>query len=132
MSELHSKLNTEALAFKEEWPYIPHLTIVKMSAEPAAQTAFQMAREALVPLFGKPPHPAGKVDLCARRHPRRTLSTAGSIWPPLGRSVANAWFRDNLLVITALLPRSSYSRRINMALGTSPSRALKTRAHGCR
>jgi 2'-5' RNA ligase len=45
MSQLHSKLNTEALAFKEEWPYIPHLTIVKMSAEPTAQTAFQMARQ---------------------------------------------------------------------------------------
>ena len=45
MSELHSKLNTEALAFKEEWPYIPHLTIVKMTAEAPAQTAFQMARE---------------------------------------------------------------------------------------
>ena len=45
MIELHSKLNTEALAFKEEWPYIPHLTIVKMTAEPPAQTAFQLARE---------------------------------------------------------------------------------------
>ena len=45
MSQLHSKLSTEALAFKEEWPYIPHLTIVKMSAEGPAQTAFQMARE---------------------------------------------------------------------------------------
>jgi 2'-5' RNA ligase superfamily len=45
MSELHSKLNTEALAFKEEWPYIPHLTIVKMSAEEPARKAFQMARE---------------------------------------------------------------------------------------
>ena len=45
MSELHSKLNTEALAFKEEWPYIPHLTIVKMSAEQPAQAAFQLARE---------------------------------------------------------------------------------------
>ncbi|HEY6369839.1 MAG TPA: 2'-5' RNA ligase family protein [Candidatus Sulfotelmatobacter sp.] len=45
MSELHSMLNTEALAFKEEWPYIPHLTIVKMSAEQPAQKAFQMARE---------------------------------------------------------------------------------------
>ena len=44
MSELHSKLNTEALAFQEEWPYIPHVTIVKMSAEPPAQTAFQLAR----------------------------------------------------------------------------------------
>jgi len=45
MRELHSKLNTEALAFKEEWPYIPHLTIVKMSAEQPAQAAFEMARE---------------------------------------------------------------------------------------
>src|ERR1035438_19475 len=45
MSVLHSKLNTEALAFEEEWPYIPHLTIVKMSAEQPAQTAFQMARQ---------------------------------------------------------------------------------------
>lgn len=45
MCELHSKLNTEALAFEEEWPYIPHLTIVKMSAEQPAQSAFQIARE---------------------------------------------------------------------------------------
>jgi hypothetical protein len=45
MSELHSKLNTEALAFEEEWPYIPHLTIVKMSTEQAARAAFQIARE---------------------------------------------------------------------------------------
>jgi 2'-5' RNA ligase len=45
MSELHSKLNTEALAFEEEWAYIPHLTIVKMSGEQAARKAFQIARE---------------------------------------------------------------------------------------
>jgi hypothetical protein len=45
MIELHSKLNTEALAFKEEWPYIPHLTIAKMSTEQAARTAFEIARE---------------------------------------------------------------------------------------
>jgi len=45
MSELHSKLNTEALAFEETWPYIPHLTIVKMSSEQPALMAFQMARE---------------------------------------------------------------------------------------
>jgi hypothetical protein len=43
MSELHSKLNTEALAFEEEWPYIPHLTIVKMSTIQSAETAFQIA-----------------------------------------------------------------------------------------
>lgn len=45
MCELHSKLNTEILEFKEEWPYIPHLTIAKMGAEPTAQAAFQTARQ---------------------------------------------------------------------------------------
>jgi len=45
MCDLHCRLNTEALAFREEWPYIPHLTIVKMSAEQSAQNAFQIARE---------------------------------------------------------------------------------------
>jgi len=44
MTELHRKLNTDALAFQEEWPYIPHLTIVKMGAEQPAQSAFQLAR----------------------------------------------------------------------------------------
>lgn len=45
MSELHRKLNTEVLAFSEEWPYIPHLTIVKMSSEQMAQSAYGMARQ---------------------------------------------------------------------------------------
>jgi 2'-5' RNA ligase len=43
--ELHDKLNTEALAHAEEWPYTPHLTVVKMPTEQAAQQALQMARE---------------------------------------------------------------------------------------
>ncbi len=33
MRELHDQLNTKALAAQEEWPYMPHLTIVKMSDE---------------------------------------------------------------------------------------------------
>jgi len=45
MSELHRKLNTGELQFKEEWPYIPHLTIVKMGSEPPAQAAFEFARQ---------------------------------------------------------------------------------------
>jgi 2'-5' RNA ligase len=45
MCELHRRLNIESLAFREEWPYIPHLTIVKASAEVAAQGAFAIARE---------------------------------------------------------------------------------------
>ncbi|HWJ47585.1 MAG TPA: 2'-5' RNA ligase family protein [Candidatus Udaeobacter sp.] len=45
MSELHRKLNTAELQFEEEWPYIPHLTIVKMGSEPPAQAAFEVARQ---------------------------------------------------------------------------------------
>jgi 2'-5' RNA ligase len=45
MSDLHGRVNTEALAFDEEWPYTPHLTIAKMVAESAAQNAFEIARE---------------------------------------------------------------------------------------
>jgi 2'-5' RNA ligase len=43
--ELHDKLNTAALAHDEEWPYTPHLTVVKMPTEQAAQQALQTARE---------------------------------------------------------------------------------------
>jgi 2'-5' RNA ligase len=45
MTELHGRANTEALAFCEEWPYIPHLTIAKMGAESAALHAFDIARQ---------------------------------------------------------------------------------------
>ena len=45
LRELHDQLNTQTLAFAEEWPYIPHLTIVKMASEPAAEQALQIARE---------------------------------------------------------------------------------------
>jgi 2'-5' RNA ligase len=43
MRELHKRFNTGALAFHEEWPYLPHLTIVKMGAEEAAQEAYRIA-----------------------------------------------------------------------------------------
>ncbi len=45
MEELHHRLNTGALLFDEEWPYIPHVTIVKMNAEPAARNASRIAQE---------------------------------------------------------------------------------------
>jgi len=45
MSDLHRKLNTAELQFKEEWPYIPHLTIVKMGSEPPARAAYDIARQ---------------------------------------------------------------------------------------
>src|ERR1039458_1684095 len=45
MHELHDRLNTRALAAKEEWPYMPHLTIVKISTEELAQQAYIIARD---------------------------------------------------------------------------------------
>jgi 2'-5' RNA ligase len=45
MCALHQKLNTEALSFAEEWPYIPHLTIAKMGAEEPARAAYEIARQ---------------------------------------------------------------------------------------
>lgn len=44
MSDLHSRLNSEALPYNEEWPYIPHMTIAKMSSEELAQDAFHVSR----------------------------------------------------------------------------------------
>lgn len=43
--ELHGRLNTGALAFAEEWPYTPHLTVVKMPTEEMAEQALGIARE---------------------------------------------------------------------------------------
>jgi 2'-5' RNA ligase len=45
MQELHDRLNKVALAAEEEWPYMPHLTIVKMSDLAQAQAAYQVAHE---------------------------------------------------------------------------------------
>ncbi|MBV9180046.1 MAG: 2'-5' RNA ligase family protein [Acidobacteria bacterium] len=44
MREVHDLLNVNALERQEEWPYMPHLTIVKMGAEEQAQHAYRVAR----------------------------------------------------------------------------------------
>jgi 2'-5' RNA ligase len=45
MRELHNRLNQGLLHSEEQWPYMPHLTIVKMSSEAQAMSAFDLARE---------------------------------------------------------------------------------------
>jgi hypothetical protein len=37
-------MNQQTLSFREEWPYIPHLTVVKMGNEQAAERALAVAR----------------------------------------------------------------------------------------
>ena len=43
--ELHDRLNTGALAFDEQWPYMPHLTIAKVDTLEDAAAALEVARE---------------------------------------------------------------------------------------
>ena len=44
MRSLHGTLDTGALAFKEEWLYTPHLTIVKMETPAEAKSTLALAR----------------------------------------------------------------------------------------
>jgi 2'-5' RNA ligase len=45
MRELHYQLCGRGLRCEENWPYIPHLTILKTDTDDQARTAFAMARE---------------------------------------------------------------------------------------
>ena len=45
MHELHDRLNSGILRSEEQWPYIPHLTIVKMASEQQARSSLEIARE---------------------------------------------------------------------------------------
>jgi 2'-5' RNA ligase len=45
LHNLHDRLNTGMLLSDEQWPYIPHLTIVKMAATDQALGAYEIAQE---------------------------------------------------------------------------------------
>ena len=45
LRELHDRLNTGALQYDEQWPYMPHLTIVKLDTMEGATKALQTARQ---------------------------------------------------------------------------------------
>jgi 2'-5' RNA ligase len=45
MRELHDRLNRGGLEFKEPWPYMPHLTIVKMDTVEQASKVAEIARQ---------------------------------------------------------------------------------------
>lgn len=81
--ELHDQLSTQALCCDEEWPYMPHLTIVKMETEEQARTAFEVAKER----WAQFPNPR-KIHVSELMFVREQ----GGIWQdvasvPLGRSL---------------------------------------------
>jgi len=45
MRELHDRLNSGGLACDEQWPYMPHMTIVKMPDAAQAEHVLRIARE---------------------------------------------------------------------------------------
>ena len=45
MRELHDRLDAGLLAYPEPWPYMPHLTIVKLEKPEAAQAAVTVAQQ---------------------------------------------------------------------------------------
>ena len=44
MEEIHRQMNQQILAFSEEWPYVPHVTIAKINNEQDAAQAVDTAR----------------------------------------------------------------------------------------
>src|SRR6185437_3417462 len=45
LRELHDQLNSNALRAEEPWPYMPHLTIVKVGNKQEASEAFEIAQQ---------------------------------------------------------------------------------------
>lgn len=86
MRELHDRLNTKALAAKEEWPYMPHLTIVKMSAEDQAQQAFLTARDRWAEFEGRRQIQLKELTFVREEEQNRWVDLAGV---PLGRTLVS-------------------------------------------
>ena len=84
MQELHDRLNTRALASTEEWPYMPHLTIVKVSTEELAQKAYIFARDRWALFEGSRHIPLSELTFVREQEQNRWVDLAGI---PLGRSL---------------------------------------------
>lgn len=86
LRELHDRLNTRALQAEEEWPYMPHLTIVKLSTEAQAQQAYITARDRWAEFHGSRRILLSQLTFVREREQDRWIDLAGV---PLGRSLVN-------------------------------------------
>ncbi|MGA8151725.1 MAG: 2'-5' RNA ligase family protein [Terriglobales bacterium] len=86
MHELHDRLNTEALRAVEEWPYMPHLTIVKLGSEELAQTAYITARDRWAQFRGSREIPIRELTFVREEDQNRWTDLAGV---PLGQSLVH-------------------------------------------
>lgn len=86
MRELHDKLNAGALAAPEEWPYMPHMTVVKMSTQEQAAAAFLTARERWAAFPGNRRILLSELTFVREKEPNCWVDLAGI---PLGRSLVS-------------------------------------------
>ena len=84
MHELHDRLNTHALTSVEEWPYMPHLTIVKLSTEELARQANIFSRDRWAQFAGSRYIPISELTFVREREQNCWVDLAGV---PLGRSL---------------------------------------------
>jgi 2'-5' RNA ligase len=84
LHELHDRLNTRGLAAQEEWPYMPHLTIVKISSEDLAQQAYIFSRDRWAQFAGTRHIPVSELTFVREQEQNRWIDLAGV---PLGRSL---------------------------------------------
>jgi 2'-5' RNA ligase len=84
MRELHDRLNTNALAGQEEWPYMPHLTIVKISSQELAQKAEIIARDRWAQFTGSRLILVRELTFVREQEDNHWIDLAGV---PLGRSL---------------------------------------------
>jgi 2'-5' RNA ligase len=86
MRELHDRMNVKALAWDEEWPYMPHLTIVKMGTEEQAERAYLTARDRWAQFDANRRIQISELTFVREQDPNRWVDLAGL---PLGRSLVS-------------------------------------------
>jgi 2'-5' RNA ligase len=85
LNELHDRLNKQALAAEEQWPFMPHLTIVKLSNEQLAQQAYIVSRDRWAQFAGSRHIPVNELTFVREQEQNCWVDLAGV---PLGRSLA--------------------------------------------
>jgi 2'-5' RNA ligase len=86
MRELHDKLNTGVLAAPEEWPYMPHMTVAKMSTPEQAEAAYVAARDRWAEFRGSRRILLSELSFVREQQPNQWVDLAGL---PLGRSLVS-------------------------------------------
>jgi 2'-5' RNA ligase len=84
MRDLHQRLNTGVLSAVEEWPYMPHLTIAKLSSEAVAEQAYLTARDRWAQYQGTRRIAIRELTFVCEQEQNRWKDLAGV---PLGRSL---------------------------------------------